>query len=1131
MPTLKFALRTVFTVLLIQAAAVAQNFQAQIAGVVRDPTGAVVPQAQVAAVNTETGAAYQTRTNGEGGYLLPTLLPGVYKVTCSHSGFKSMERASITLEVSQELRLDFQLEPGNVSEQITVTAAAPELEETDATVGQVVTTREIDNLPLNVRDTFALVGLTPGVVFGPNFGNASNTPDVGRNFFKSDFNVGGGRSGSQEILLDGAPDTTPDISRGLINPPPDSVREFKVQVNSYDAQFGRTSGGTVNIVTKSGTNEVHGVLYDYERHSIFDANNFFANVRALPVLSFQRHQFGANAGAAAIKNKWFFFGDYEGLRQGYPVTNISTVPSALQRVGNFSQTVTSSGALINIYDPATLTTLASGSRTRTQFPGNVVPVSRFDKVAANSVQYFPLPNLPGDKVTDQNNYVYDQNSTTDSNKYDIRSDYNISDNTRAFARFSRQQDVRYTAGNLPLPAGGGRNTTDHYTQAVADLTHVFSSNVVADVQYSFVRGLAIQSGASRGFDIGSLGFAPNFIAGTDKQFPLYSITDTVSTDYIAVENDSILQSQPRNVYTARGSVSWLRGKHSLRFGGESRVLDFNEGQWNDVSGDFSFSRTFTQGPVATTSSTTGGYGWASFLLGNVSGGEIQEMEPISTRGLYYSLFFQDDWRVTERLTLNLGLRYDLTMGDSEKYDRLAYLDLAATSPLAAAAGLPNLKGELQWIGKGNSPDQQATDWRNLGPRIGFAYRLASKTVMRGGYGIMYVPKTVAGNGDGAIESFRTTPLTASTDSVTPLVTLTNPFPSGILPVVNDRDPLANIGTSIVAPTQDFKSAYIQTWSFGFQRQLPLNLLISVNYWGNKGTHLITGPWNLNQLPDVYESLAGHLSDQVPNPFYGIINQTAYSSPTISRQQTLYPYPQYAGASGVQEVYVPAGNSVYHAASVSVERRLSSSLTMLASFTESKAIDDLGTPIDVYNRSWWRAVSSFNTPRQFLLSWVYHLPFGHGRQFGAGWNGITDAVLGGWNLSSIVRCQNGLPVAISTPSVNNGHSGAIDDPTLAKWFNTSVFSTAKSYTFGNVGPRSPDIRTDGLHNVDAVLAKSFFPTVRDRSYEIQFRGEFFNLMNTPQFGGPNASVSSQSFGTVTSQLNNPREVQVGLKVKF
>jgi hypothetical protein len=1126
----KLLVRALSCALLIPTAAIAQNFQAQITGVVRDPTGSVVPEAQITAANNETGASYQTRSNGDGNYSLPALLPGTYKVTCSHPGFKRLDRAAITVEVSQELRLDFQLEPGNVSEEITVTAAAPELEESTATVGQIVTTREIDNLPLNVRDTFALIGLTPGVVFGASFGNAGTSPDVGRNFFKSDFYAGGGRSGSQEILIDGAPDTTPDVGRGLINPPPDSVREFKVQLSIYDAQFGRSSGGTLNMVTKSGTNELHGVLYDYDRHSIWDANNFFANLRALPVSSFQRHQFGANAGAAAIKNKWFFFGDYEGLRQGYPVTSVSTAPTPLQRTGDFSKTMTPDGALIVVYDPATLTTQSNGNRTRTAFPGNVIPASRFDKVAANSVQYFPLPNLPGDPVTNQNNYVYSQNSTTDGNKYDIRSDYNITDNTRMFVRLSREQDIRFGAGNMPLPAGGGRNTTDHYTQAVADVTRVFSANVVADLQYSVVRGLAIQAGASRGFDNGSLGFAPNVIAATDRQFPLYNISDTISTDYIAVENDAILQAQPRNVYTARGSINWLRGRHNLKFGAESRVLDFNEGQWNDVTGNYSFSRTFTQGPIATNTSRNAGYGWASFLLGNVSGGDIQEMEPISTRGLYSGFFIQDDWRVTERLTLNLGLRYDITIGDREKYNRLAYLDLNATSPLAAAAGLPNLKGQLDWIGQGNTIDQQNTGWKNLGPRIGFAYRIGSKTVMRGGYGIAYVPKTVQGNGDGAIESFRTTPLTASTDSVTPLVTLSNPFPSGILPVLNDRNPLANIGASIVAPTLDFKSAYVQTWSFGFQRQLPWNLLITTNYWGNKGTHLITGPWNLNQLPDVYLQLQGHLSDQVPNPFYGLINQTAYSSPTISRQQTLYPYPQYAGASGVQEVYVPAGNSTYHGASFTAERRLSSSLTLLASFTVSKVLDDLGTPPDVYNRSWWRAVSAFDTPRQFQLSWVYHLPFGHGRQFGAAWRGVTDAVLGGWNLSSIVRFQRGLPVSIST-GVNDGQSGVIDNPTLARWFNTSVFSAAKTYTFGNLGPRSPDIRADGVHNIDAVLAKSFFATVKDRQYEMQFRGEFFNVMNTPQFGAPNGSVTSQSFGTVTSQTNNPREIQLGLKIKF
>lgn len=313
----------------------AQTFQAEVTGAVRDASGAVVPRAPVIAYNTATGTAYRGESNADGQYRLPALPPGGYRLTCAFAGFKSFEQTNIILQVDQHLEFDIRLETGDVREQVTVTSAPDALETTTATVGQVVTTHSIENLPLDVRDGFALVGLTPGVVFGSNFGNSSTTPDVGRNAFKTDMNIGGGRSGSQEFLVDGAPNTN-GTGQGVMNPPVDSMQEFKVQVNAYDAQAGRTSGGIVNMVTKSGTNEYHGIVYDYERHSVFDANNFFANRGNLPLASFQRHQYGANAGGPIRKNKLFVFADYEGLRQGYPVTTVSTLPTPLQRQGNFA---------------------------------------------------------------------------------------------------------------------------------------------------------------------------------------------------------------------------------------------------------------------------------------------------------------------------------------------------------------------------------------------------------------------------------------------------------------------------------------------------------------------------------------------------------------------------------------------------------------------------------------------------------------------------------------------------------------------------------------------------------------------------------------------------------------------------
>ena len=661
-----------------------QGFQAQISGTVKDPSGAVVPGVQLVARNIATGTTYSAVTNDTGLYRFPALPPAQYRLSCAQPGFKRFEQGPITLEVTQVLEVNITLQPGEASEQITVTAAPPQLERETASLGTVVNTRAIQNLPLNIRDPLALVALTPGVVLGPNFGNGGGN-DVGRNFFKSDFNVGGGRSGSQEILLDGAPDTTPDINRGIIDPPVDSAQEFRVQAQTYDAQFGRTSGAVLNVVTKSGTNDYHGVAYDFERHSVLDANTFFNNRSGLKKPSFQRHQFGADAGGPILKNKWFIFGDYEGLRQGYPLSTISTVPTALQRQGDFSQTLAANGTQIKIYDPNTLVTLADGTRQRGQFPNNVIPVNRLNPVAVAALQFFPLPNLPGNAVTGQNNFIYSANSTLNSDKYDVRSDVNFNEATRMFFRWSHQQDVRTVPGVFALPAGGGRSTTDTYSQAVADVTRVISPNIVADLQFSFSRALAAQFGASQGFALSKLNLPSSYTSLVVPQFPVFNLTDTVGSGN---GSDSFTQYQPRNVWATLGSVTWQKGRHNLKFGGDWRVLDFNEGQNSAASGTFTFNRQFTQGPNPNSASATAGYGVASFLLGAASSGSVIAINPISTQGLYYALFVHDDWKVSDRLTLNIGLRWDVNVGDREKYNRLAYFDPNCRQPLAQAAGLP-----------------------------------------------------------------------------------------------------------------------------------------------------------------------------------------------------------------------------------------------------------------------------------------------------------------------------------------------------------------------------------------------------------------------------------------------------------
>lgn len=1097
-------------------AAWAQSDKASITGSVKDTSGAVISGVVVVAENVATSAIHRTVTDASGNYRLVDLAPAVYRITYSRDGFKSFTQESVKLDVGQVLELAPSLTVGATSEKVVVTTAPAALDTASATIGDVVPARSIEGLPLNVRDSFALVTLTAGVQLGGNFGNGGGT-DVGRGFYRDDFNVGGGRSGTQEILIDGAPNTTAD-GLNVIDPPVDAVQEFKVQANTYDAQFGRTSGGIVNMITKSGTNDFHGTLYEFERHSVLDANTFFNKQSGVKLPSFARHQFGATIGGPILRNKVFFFGDYEGLRQGYPNTAISTVPTPAERTGDFSQLVTSSGSQIKIYDPL------SSTSQRSQFSGNVIPAGRIDPVAAAVMALYPMPNRAS-SATNQNNYIFSSKSTTSSDKYDIRGDYSYSEATKFFARLGRQKDTRLSTGNLPLPIGGGRSVQDAFTLAVLNMTHVFSQTILADVETSFGRSWGAQVGRSDGFDLSTIKLPSAYTSLVAHQFPVFNIGDITGTSN---GSDAIVSKQPRNDYATTVNLYIQRGRHSLKFGADFRNIYFNEGQNSTPAGNFAFNRGYTQGPTPTQSSSTSGFGLASFLLGAPASGSVNVVNRISTHGTYLAGYGQDDWRATDRLTINMGLRWDLSLGDSEKYNRLAYFDPTSTSPLAAQANIPNLPGTLAWVGHGNPSNQQATNWKNFGPRVGVDYKLTEKTVVRGGYGIYFLPRHISGNGAGAVEAVRTTTMVASLDNgVTPYNYLSNPFPQGLLPALNDRNPLANIGTSLSAPVHAFRDSYSQSWSFGIQRELPRGFVVDVHYWGNKITHLPQS-YNIDQLPDQYLSLGTALNQQVPNPFYGYISSGALSVKTISRQQSLLPYPQY---TGITQVYGPQAASTYNAGTIQVDKRLSTTLTLLANYTWSKALDNARTPLDNYHREWEKSYSSFSIPHMAHVSAVYAIPYGRSREFGKSSNWLTNAVIGNWDVSTIVSLQSGLPVGVNRPAVMAAGDPKLGHPTIQKWFNTGLFTVAPAYTYGNVGPYLRDVRTEGMHNVDAVLSKNFDAHLFERTITTTFRFETYNLFNSTQFGFPNTNPTSQSFGQVTSTLNSPRDLQFALKIRF
>jgi hypothetical protein len=1136
----------------------AQSFQAQVTGVVKDPAGAIVPGAEVHAIDQQKGTDTVATTDQSGAFLFPSLLPSAYTITCDVKGYKQYRQVGIVLEVEQKLQLDVVLAVGGVQETVTVNAVTNGLESSDASIGQVVTGQEIDELPLDVRDPFGLVALMPGVVLGSSFGNGGGG-DVGRNFFKSNFNVGGGKSGSQAIMIDGAPDTTADVSRAIINPPVDAIQEFKIQATSYDARFGRTSGAVINMLTKSGSNTVHGALYDYEQNSAFDAPYYFTT-GDLP--SYSRRQAGGVVGFPILHDRWFAFLDAEVLRQAIPDPQLATVPTAAQRQGDFSSTYYVGGTvttptLVTISDPSTYSA-ATGKRT--QFMGcdgahpNVICLAKLspaiNKLAATLLSYYPLPvpTSSTNSVTNANNFIYTANQITDSYKYDIRNDFNLSKKTTLFGRFSRQHDDRFIPGTLP-PANAGTVTADTYTQVVIGLSHVVSPNVLASVTTSFSRALALQSGGLPPVDLAALGFSADFASQAAPQVPILSTSDITG---LTRKSNIGNQHQPRNTYATLAQLSYLHGKHSLNFGGEWWILDFNEYQNSNAAGTLKFDHSFTQQSPTTTTGTSKirGADVADLLLGipsginplsGTAGSSITTVQGISTRGLYYAAYVQDDYRVSDKLTLNLGMRWDVNIGDREKYNRLAWFDPNAPSPLGPSIGNPALKGVVRWVGNGNDIDQQQTSWRDLNPRFGYALQLNHKTVMRGGYGIFFLPRSVQGSGAGAIGTTVTTQLPF--DTAMPTNTILDPFASGVNQPSNSRSPISQVGSTMSIPTHDFKAAYVQMFTLDIQRQIPWSILLDVYYWANLGTHIPTQS-NLNQLPDQYlprGNTASTLSTQVPNPFYGIIpNQTA----TISQRQSLLPFPQYLGDNGIVQVLQPVGKTNYNALTAMAQKRLSNTLSFTAQYTWGKAMDNLNTPLDTYNRAAEYAESTLDVTNQFVSSFIAQLPYGRGRRFGAKSGKWVNGTLGGWNVNGIITVQSGFPVMLSRPVVlNAGANPHLNHPTPQEWFNTSVISPVGSaqalrvnpnfnaFSFGNIGPNLPHVRSDGIRNLNAVVEKTFKNELRGHQLTTQVRAESYNVLNHPQFATPIGTYSSVNFGTVTSQLNTPRYFQFGIKVKF
>jgi hypothetical protein len=1059
--------------LALSTATFAQVDTGTIAGSVRDSAGAGVVSATVTFVEISTNATAKTQTNAVGDYASPPLRPGNYKVTADASGFKTQTWNTVTLRVQDRLRVDFNMAVGSVSENVVVTAETPNIQTDTSSLGEVVSTTQINQLPLNGRDYIQLATLTTGVVrtsSGTN-GNTGGSSTGGLNSFVAN----GTRGTLNNFLLDGIDNNSNDNGGVVLRTNVDAIQEFKLQTNSYSAEFGRSGGAVVNAITKSGTNSYHGNLFEFFRNSALDARDYFEDPTEKKA-SFKQNQFGGTFGGPVIKNKLFFFGDYQGTSIRNPLTWVSTVPSLAERVGDFSDP-----SEPVIYDPA----------TGLPFPGNRIPANRIDPVAQAFMNLYPVANQSGQG----NNFIISPTEQDRINQWDVRMDYNTSQRDQFFVRYSQsgRKDVR--PAPLPGLANGGDSSTgvghEDTQGASVGYTRTFTPRTVNEVRVGF-NYVHIRRGVPAGGN--NLPPPELQVPGVPNDPRVNGLTLFSPNGFRRVGDPSfaptILASQERQITDV---LTLVRGGHTLKLGGEMRWSQFNISQEAAPRGRFSFTGQFTQNQA----DGSGGSSLADMLLGLPISARISTVIAMYNRQHVPSLFVQDDWKVNRRLTLNLGVRYDYFSPIVEAHNRQSNFDYTT--------------GTLIQAGQNGASDALVTaDKANFSPRIGFAWTPtdSAETVVRGAYGIFFsgqeirtaAPLQLAYN-----LPFFYEPAFVS-DGVTPVVTVSQGFPT--------LNPSLAINPSVTSVDSRSHTPYYQSWNLAVQRALPAAISVELAYAGSKGTHL--------------QAVTDQNQDLTPGP---------------GDVQARRPFPQFGSFTSIQN----RGNSIYHSFQVKGEKRLSHGLYFLSAFTWSKVINDLPEiccaspfPQDSYNLAAERGPADFDQKLRWVFSFDYELPFGGSRSHIS--NRALDAVVGGWHVGGIYTLASGFPfspllgfdpsntgtqVAVRPDQLRDGNLPS-GDRSPSRWFDIDAFVPPSSFAFGNASRNS--LIGPGQNVFDGSLRKEFALT---ESQRLEFRAEFFNAFNHPNFAQPDNFIDDGPgvAGTISSIAIPMRQIQLGLKYNF
>jgi hypothetical protein len=1138
----------------------AQTALGSISGIVSDPNGLRVPGAKIIVTDIKRGLSYSRVSNATGFYQVTDLIPSTYRISAEKSSFQTYVVDSFPLITQQEAVLNIPLQVGSTKQEVTVLSQTQMIEPANATLGGVVPEELVTNLPLVSRNVLTLTAILPGVQ--PSTPNSYSTTFY---TYANRYSISGGLEDTEQILLDGVTTQTPGDVNGAYNvalqPSPDSIEAMRVETNDFSAAYGRSGGGLVTMETKSGTNAFHGDAYDFLRNDALDANGFFSNLNGAKRPPLRHNDYGFTFGGPVIKNRTFFFFSFEGVAETAGRFTLFTVPTAAERSGDFSQDLDGAGDPITIYNPFSTRPDPSspGNYVRDPFPNNQIPSSLMDSVALKALSYYPLPNQSGLPNTHLNNLSLTNAVYNPAKEISTRIDHNFSDTKRLFARYNltgiTSGDVNWW-GNAASPVYG--NLPTNAKSGVLGYTETFGSSTVLDLRAAYNRFTASRTSFGYPFDMTSLGLPADLQTyvnqGTLSVFPTFAIGGYTQLGPAA----GVSFTGASGEWDFLANVMRTFGRHTLQAGIEY-IPAYDNLFYAGPGFSANFSQDMTQGPNPLIASSTAGDSFAAFLLGTGDGGGSYYSAKPATANRYLTQYIEDDVKVGRNLTLNIGFRLEEETALTERHNRLDAIDLNVTNPISNQVPLTVQGG---YVFAGSGPDSLGR--RALAPieikpnpRIGLAYSLNGKTVIRAAYGIFYgVPQ------DGPTNAFTGAPWATGTtwqatlDGITPNDTLSNPFPNPnafVYPPGTGPGLLTGVGGGLDGPLPStLKDMYNQQWNLTIQRSFTQTTMLQVAYAGNKATHIgDTVGVELDQLPPQDLAQGTALLQLVPNPFNGIATGGSLGfQSTVQAGQLLRPYP---GWTDVTAAGAGEGNSEYESGQVLFEKRLSKGNSLLASYTWSKTMADLfdGSFNNLYGggantvRNWYcikceHSPSIYDVPHRFVLSSTYNLPFGRGERFGSGWNGFEERVLGGWQIGGILTLASGMPLEFSTAENTSysfggnqhpnttGISARVSNKSFREWFNPAAFVQPAPFTFGNLGRTFTAVREDWTRNLDFSLLKDINITEKSR---LQLRGEAFNLTNTTVFSAPGQTVGTSSLGVISGQSNGPRTIQVSGKIIF